>query len=76
MKLLLKVLVENTKGSMISDDLDDAPPFIQEMIGRMDPAKMPSVDHVASFFGPVLSYNELRDGRLVICLESRYPEAK
>jgi hypothetical protein len=41
-----------------------------------DISKLPPASHIASFFGPLLSTAELRDGRIVAHLEGVYPAGR
>lgn len=44
--------------------------------GSPDPGKLPSFSHIASFFGPVITATDLRDGRFSIQVQGFYPEAR
>ncbi len=74
-KLMIDLLSEELGMIGAISQPDDMPPFMQEMVGRIEMNKMPSGDHISSFFGPVLSYSELHGDTLSIRIELRNPEA-
>lgn len=41
-----------------------------------DQSKLPSTDYIAAFFGPLVSYSEIREGRLVVHIDGFYPERR
>lgn len=44
--------------------------------GSPDPGRLPPFSHVTSFFGPVVTATDLRDGRISIQVQGFYPEAR